>query len=158
MDFKELMCCLSVLCHDSTDDKLRLCFDLFDTDRSGVLEIDEIKQLAMSLYRMGAHLHMGSLGGDSKSGSSGSDAKSSNRKTQGDAKLVQPSSEAEVVTLDFDPMLSAELANHKGSIDMSGALSISRSAAPSANRQVWDKLYHKLLTLDTNKDNRIGAL
>ena len=46
IDFREVVCCLSVLTRGSTEERLRLLFDIFDADDSGFLEGEEIAALA----------------------------------------------------------------------------------------------------------------
>eukprot|EP00455_Lapot_gusevi_P045220 TRINITY_DN5755_c0_g2_i2.p1 TRINITY_DN5755_c0_g2~~TRINITY_DN5755_c0_g2_i2.p1 ORF type:complete len:199 (+),score=35.16 TRINITY_DN5755_c0_g2_i2:185-781(+) len=52
VDFKEIVCCLSVLCEGSSQEKMRLCFDVYDRDHSGFLEEGEIDAMAASLCKM----------------------------------------------------------------------------------------------------------
>ncbi|RHY28113.1 hypothetical protein DYB32_006245 [Aphanomyces invadans] len=49
IDFQRLMLALSVLCRGSTEEKMRLCFDLYDVDKSGFLGVEKMINMAASL-------------------------------------------------------------------------------------------------------------
>ena len=51
IDFREVVCCLSVLTRGSTEQRLRLLFDIFDADKSGFLEGKEIAALAGAVMK-----------------------------------------------------------------------------------------------------------
>lgn len=55
VDFMQLMVGLSMLCHGDVEDRIRLCFDMFDADGSGFLEINELVTLATALYQISSH-------------------------------------------------------------------------------------------------------
>ena len=53
VDFKELMCCMSVLCDESSSqDKITLCFQSFDVNNSGYLDRSEVDAMVASLRDM----------------------------------------------------------------------------------------------------------
>lgn len=45
MDFREFCCGLSIICLSSTNEKIRFVFDLFDLDRDGYLNRQELRML-----------------------------------------------------------------------------------------------------------------
>ncbi|KAG9407861.1 hypothetical protein AC1031_021099 [Aphanomyces cochlioides] len=49
IDFQRLMLALSVLCRGSVEEKMRLCFDLYDVDKSGFLDVEKMIAMAASL-------------------------------------------------------------------------------------------------------------
>ena len=51
IDFREVVCCLSELARGSTEERLRLLFDIFDADDSGFLEGEEIAALAGAVMK-----------------------------------------------------------------------------------------------------------
>lgn len=55
LNFCELMCCMSALCAGSVQDKMRMCFNVYDLDHSGFLNHDEIQDMSVSLMKMIGH-------------------------------------------------------------------------------------------------------
>ena len=51
IDFREVVCCLSVLTRGDAVQRLKLVFDVFDADDSGFLEGDEIQALAGAVMK-----------------------------------------------------------------------------------------------------------
>lgn len=51
IDFRELTCCLSTLCRGSLEDRLRLCFEAYDSDTSGALDSTELQMLARAVLK-----------------------------------------------------------------------------------------------------------
>ena len=51
IDFREVVCCLSVLTRGSMEERLKLLFDIFDEDDSGFLEDKEIAALAGAVMK-----------------------------------------------------------------------------------------------------------
>ncbi|KAF0694794.1 Aste57867_14317 [Aphanomyces stellatus] len=49
VDFQRLMLALSVLCRGTVEEKMRLCFDLYDVDKSGFLGVEKMIAMAASL-------------------------------------------------------------------------------------------------------------
>lgn len=52
IDFREMTCCLSLLSRGTVEDKLRMCFDCYDTNRDGFLVSDEIAAMSGWLLRI----------------------------------------------------------------------------------------------------------
>lgn len=52
VDFRELVFCLSVLCSEDPEERCRMAFDVFDTERTGFLAGDKFMPLALSLITM----------------------------------------------------------------------------------------------------------
>lgn len=48
IDFREMICCLSLLWKGNLENKLRMCFDCYDTNRDGFLSAEDI--LVMSAW------------------------------------------------------------------------------------------------------------
>jgi len=51
LDFREVCCWLSILTRGSLTERLQLCFNLYDVDRSGLLESAEIMAMAKALSK-----------------------------------------------------------------------------------------------------------
>merc|ERR1711871_239730 len=51
LDFREVCCWLSVLTRGSLSERLKLCFDLYDVDQSGLLESSEICAMSSALMK-----------------------------------------------------------------------------------------------------------
>jgi Ca2+-binding EF-hand superfamily protein len=45
VDFREFCCALSLICRSGTNEKIRFVFDLFDLDKDGYLNKNEIAKL-----------------------------------------------------------------------------------------------------------------
>lgn len=52
VDFKELICGLSVLCRGSIEDRLKMCFQLFDRNMDGFVDRDELRAMLTSMYAL----------------------------------------------------------------------------------------------------------
>jgi len=52
IDLKQLVCCMSCLYRGSYQERLRLCFDVFDRDRSGFLSLPEVEGMAECIAQM----------------------------------------------------------------------------------------------------------
>ena len=68
---------MSVLCQGHKDEKLRLCFDLFDANNSGFLEVSDVYEMATTLAALinfrGEALPENAHNGDCSSSNSSSD-------------------------------------------------------------------------------------
>mmetsp|Transcript_2729 Transcript_2729/g.3354 ORF Transcript_2729/g.3354 Transcript_2729/m.3354 type:complete len:256 (-) Transcript_2729:59-826(-) len=52
IEFKEFTAGLSTIFQGSTDERLRLCFDCYDIDRSGFIERDELELMLSMIYKL----------------------------------------------------------------------------------------------------------
>jgi len=60
VSFKELTIALSLLCHGSVDDQLRLLFEVYDDNDSGTLERAEVEKIIRHMKKMSAAMGMDS--------------------------------------------------------------------------------------------------
>jgi len=78
INFSEFICALSALCAETPEDRMKLCFMVFDLDRSGFLDAEEVRAMAESLAPMvQIQRNLPSFKGSTLSASSSSQASTS---------------------------------------------------------------------------------
>lgn len=147
VDFKELASCLAVLIHGSMQERLRLCFDLYDSDGSGFLELDEVKHLAAAFFLMsGEEKTLASVPSDAKGDVIRQDSKFQARQLDARSPPLQQLS---------SPLVAQQLKPLNDATFGSSSPRQRPQLAPQSSLGTLELFYQKLLVMDVNKDGKI---